>query len=53
MKQKKPLLLAATAAALMVLAGCASKPDSYYTLASAVPAAEAAPSTLGDRKSVV
>jgi uncharacterized lipoprotein YmbA len=34
------------AAALIVLAGCASKPDSYYTLASPVVAADAAPSTL-------
>ncbi|KLN57826.1 membrane integrity-associated transporter subunit PqiC [Variovorax paradoxus] len=47
MKQKKPFLLAATAAALMVLAGCAGKPDNYYTLASPVAAADAAPSTLG------
>lgn len=30
-----------------VLAGCASKPDNYYTLASPVAAADAAPSTLG------
>lgn len=35
------------AAALAMLAGCASKPDNYYTLASPVAAAEAAPSTLG------
>lgn len=35
------------AAVLAVLAGCASKPDSYYTLASPVAAADAAPSTLG------
>jgi hypothetical protein len=37
----------AAAVALLALAGCASNPDSYYTLASPVPAAEAAPSTLG------
>ena len=30
-----------------VLAGCASKPDNYYTLASPVAAVDAAPSTLG------
>ncbi|OAK61235.1 hypothetical protein A3K87_22310 [Variovorax paradoxus] len=30
-----------------VLAGCASKPDNYYTLASPVAATDAAPSTLG------
>jgi uncharacterized lipoprotein YmbA len=35
------------AAVLAVLAGCASKPDSYYTLASPVAEADAAPSTLG------
>lgn len=35
------------AAALLALAGCASKPDSYYTLASPVAATDAAPSTLG------
>ncbi|WPH11453.1 PqiC family protein [Variovorax paradoxus] len=46
MKNKNLFSLAAVAA-LTILAGCASKPDSYYTLASAVPAAEAAPSTLG------
>jgi uncharacterized lipoprotein YmbA len=34
-------------AALLALAGCASKPDNYYTLASPVAAADAAPSTLG------
>ena len=39
--------LAVAAAALLALAGCASKPDSYYTLASPVAAADAAPSTLG------
>jgi hypothetical protein len=37
----------AAAAALLALAGCASKSDSYYTLASPVPATEAAASTLG------
>ena len=49
MKKMTPFLpgAAAAAAALLVLAGCASKPDSYYTLSSPVPAAEAAPSTLG------
>jgi len=47
MKKKKPFLLAAAATALIVLAGCASKPDNYYTLASTVPAAQAAPSTVG------
>lgn len=47
MKNKKNVFSLAAIAALMVLAGCASKPDSYYTLASPVPAAEAAPSTLG------
>ena len=49
MKKMTPFLTGATAAAaaLLVLAGCASKPDSYYTLSSPVPAAEAAPSTLG------
>jgi uncharacterized lipoprotein YmbA len=31
----------------VLAAGCASKPDNYYTLASPVAAAEAAPSTLG------
>jgi uncharacterized lipoprotein YmbA len=39
--------LAVAAAALLALAGCASKPDNYYTLASPVAAADAAPSTLG------
>ena len=47
---KKPLVFSrpalAMAAALLALAGCASKPDSYYTLASPVVAADAAPSTL-------
>ena len=48
MKKKKPFLSAAAAAAvLIVLAGCASKPDNYYTLASTVPAADTAPSTVG------
>jgi uncharacterized lipoprotein YmbA len=49
MKKKRiPFLSAAAAAAVLtVLAGCASKPDNYYTLASTVPAAEAAPSTIG------
>ncbi|MBT2334468.1 membrane integrity-associated transporter subunit PqiC [Variovorax paradoxus] len=48
MKKKNPFpLVAAAAAALMVLAGCASKPDNYYTLASPVAVADAAPSTLG------
>ncbi|RST52835.1 membrane integrity-associated transporter subunit PqiC [Variovorax sp. DXTD-1] len=46
-KKTTPPLLGAAAAALIVLAGCASKPDNYYTLASTVPAAEAAPSTIG------
>ena len=32
---------------LLALAGCASKPDNYYTLASPVTVADAAPSTLG------
>jgi uncharacterized lipoprotein YmbA len=45
---KKTFAFGITAvAALIVLAGCASKPDSYYTLASPVVAADAAPSTLG------
>ena len=39
--------MATAAAALAVLAGCASKPDNYYTLASPVAVADAAPSTLG------
>jgi uncharacterized lipoprotein YmbA len=48
MKKKKQFLLAAEAIAMLIgLAGCASKPDNYYTLASTVPAAEAAPSTIG------
>ena len=47
MKNRKKLLPLAAIAALVVLAGCASKPDNYYTLASAVPASEAAPPTLG------
>jgi uncharacterized lipoprotein YmbA len=48
MKKKKQFLLAAGAAAMLIgLAGCASKPDNYYTLASTVPAAEAVPSTVG------
>lgn len=42
--KKKNLAFLALAA---VLAGCASKPDNYYTLASPVAAADAAPSTLG------
>ncbi|KQW57345.1 membrane integrity-associated transporter subunit PqiC [Variovorax sp. Root411] len=42
--KKKNLAFLALAA---LLAGCASKPDNYYTLASPVAAAEAAPSTLG------
>ncbi|MDP9932367.1 PqiC family protein [Variovorax paradoxus] len=46
-KKRKPFLLAASAAALIVLAGCASNPDNYYTLASTVPAADTAPSTVG------
>ncbi|MDQ0570319.1 putative lipoprotein YmbA [Variovorax paradoxus] len=46
-QQAFPLAAAAVAAGLMVLAGCASKPDNYYTLASPVAAADAAPSTLG------
>ena len=47
MKHKKKLFPLAAAAALAILAGCASKPDNYYTLASPVAAADAAPSTLG------
>lgn len=48
MKNKKqPFPLVAAAAALLFLAGCASKPDNYYTLASPVAAVDAAPSTLG------
>jgi uncharacterized lipoprotein YmbA len=39
--------MATAAAALAALAGCASKPDNYYTLASPVAVADAAPSTLG------
>ncbi|MDN6887499.1 PqiC family protein [Variovorax sp. CAN2819] len=39
--------LAYLAATLVALSGCASKPDNYYTLASPVAAADAAPSTLG------
>lgn len=39
--------LAAALVAMATLAGCASKPDNYYTLASPVAAADAAPSTLG------
>ena len=46
-KKKQPFPLVAAAAALLFLAGCASKPDNYYTLASPVAAADAAPSTLG------
>lgn len=42
-----PSAAALAGAALLALAGCASQPDRYYTLASPVPAAEAAPSTLG------
>jgi len=38
---------AVVVAALLALAGCASKPDNYYTLASPVASADAAPSTLG------
>lgn len=51
MKSKNPAFgktaLAVAAAALLALAGCASKPDNYYTLASPVAPADAAPSTLG------
>lgn len=44
---KKTLAFLAMPALVAVLAGCASKPDNYYTLASPVSAADAAPSTLG------
>lgn len=48
MKKNLAFGFGTAAAALVVLAGCASKPDSYYTLASpVVVAADAAPSTLG------
>jgi len=44
MKTTHPKLLASAALlALATLAGCASKPDSYYTLASPVAPADAAP----------
>ena len=47
MKKNHIASVAAAAAMLAALAGCASKPDNYYTLASPVAAADAAPSTLG------
>ncbi|RSZ31423.1 MULTISPECIES: PqiC family protein [unclassified Variovorax] len=47
MKKNHIASVAATAAMLAALAGCASKPDNYYTLASPVTAADAAPSTPG------
>ncbi|RQO39817.1 hypothetical protein DBV14_30420 [Variovorax sp. KBW07] len=48
MKKNLAFGFGTAAAALVMLAGCASKPDSYYTLASpVVVAADAAPSTLG------
>lgn len=46
MKLKLAFIALAPALAALV-AGCASKPDNYYTLASPVAAADAAPSTLG------
>ncbi len=46
MKLKLAFIALAPALAAL-LAGCASKPDNYYTLASPVAAADAAPSTLG------
>jgi len=47
MKKKQPAIaVAVLCGALALLAGCASKPDNYYTLASPV-AAEAAPATPG------
>ncbi|WP_432725359.1 PqiC family protein [Variovorax sp. W6] len=45
MKKNHIASVAATAALLAMLAGCASKPDNYYTLASPVAAADATPST--------
>jgi uncharacterized lipoprotein YmbA len=45
--KKKTLAFLAIPALVAVLAGCASKPDNYYTLASPVAAADTAPSTLG------
>jgi len=47
MKKNHHLAFVAAAALAVLAAGCASKPDNYYTLASPVAAAEAAPSTLG------
>ncbi|MET3378164.1 MULTISPECIES: membrane integrity-associated transporter subunit PqiC [Variovorax] len=47
MKKNHHLAFVAAAALSVLAAGCASKPDNYYTLASPVAAAEAAPSTLG------
>jgi len=46
MKKNHHLAFVAAAALAVLAAGCASKPDNYYTLASPVAAAEAAPSTL-------
>ena len=45
MKTKHLAYPAYLAAALVALSGCASKPDNYYTLASPVAAADAAPGT--------
>ncbi|SOD27972.1 hypothetical protein SAMN05518800_3541 [Variovorax sp. YR752] len=47
MKKNHHFAFVAAAALSVLAAGCASKPDNYYTLASPVAAAEAAPSTLG------
>ncbi|SDY31661.1 hypothetical protein SAMN05518669_11158 [Variovorax sp. YR634] len=47
MKKNHHFAFVAAAALAVLAAGCASKPDNYYTLASPVAAAEAAPSTLG------
>ncbi|WP_440531592.1 PqiC family protein [Variovorax sp. YR566] len=47
MKKNHHLAFVAAATLAVLAAGCASKPDNYYTLASPVAAAEAAPSTLG------
>jgi len=47
MKKNHHLAFVAAAALAVLAAGCASKPDNYYTLASPVAAAEAVPSTLG------
>lgn len=47
MKTKHQVPGAAALLAALLAAGCASAPDKYYTLASPVPASQAAPSTLG------